>query len=376
MQTSSSSSAGRIVSLDVMRGMTMAAMIVVNNPGSWSHVYPPLLHAPWHGCTPTDLVFPFFLFIVGVAMPFSLEKRKLTPSGIWKKIVVRTVLLCLLGFFLGVFPTVLWDPGIILTGRWPGVLQRIGICYAIVSAIALTMNQAGRVACGLGLLVLYLVGMLAIDVPGYGAGIMEPLGNFCWWLDNQLLFGHVWVESPAPGFDPEGVWSTLPAIVTTLLGYEVGCWLRENSSSQEQKLIRLFVWANGCLILAYLLSWVIPINKQLWTPSYVFMTAGLAMHFLALCFWWTDLRGRRLGVRWSLVLGTNAIFAYVLAGMLGDILGLIPIGKLTFKQWLFSSLSAGGLPPQFASLSMAIFFLIVCWSITALLYWRKIFLRL
>lgn len=376
METPVNTSSERIVSLDVMRGMTMAAMILVNNPGSWSHVYAPLLHAPWHGCTPTDLVFPFFLFIVGVAMPFSLEKRKDQPNKIWTKILFRSALIFAIGFALGLFPDVLTRPAVILEARWPGVLQRIAICYAIVAVMVLLFPRWGQrlVAC---LLVLtYLSGMLLAKVPGFGSGVFEPLGNFCWWLDNQLLMGHVWKESPAPGFDPEGVWSTLTSIVTTFLGYEVGCLLRAENKSKEQKLISLFLVANIFVLCGFALAWTIPVNKQLWTPSYLFLAAGGAAHFLAVCYWWTDLRGERRGIRWSLVFGTNAIFAYVLSSLGGDIYSLIPIGEAGLKRTIFDGLVSFSVPSKLVSFLMALLFVAACWLCTSILYRKRIFLRL
>lgn len=354
----------------------MAAMILVNNPGSWSHVYPPLLHASWHGCTPTDLVFPFFLFIVGVAMPLSLEKRKNNPQGIWIKILSRSALLFAIGFALGLFPDVLTRPSIILEARWPGVLQRIAICYGVVALMVLLLPRWGQRFVASLLVVVYLAGMLLVDVPGHGAGIFEPLGNFGWWLDNQLLMGHVWKESPAKGFDPEGVWSTLTAVVTTYLGYEVGCLLRADNSTKEQKLIQLFLFANACLIAGFVFAWIVPVNKQLWTPAYLFLAAGGAAHFLAVCYWWTDLHGQRIGIRWSLIFGTNAIFAYVLSSLGGDIYSMIPVGDVGLKRAFFDGLVALSLPPKLASFLMALLFLCVCWLCTSILYRKRIFLRL
>lgn len=376
MQTENTPLPQRLVSLDVMRGITMASMIVVNNPGSWGHVYPPLLHAPWHGCTPTDLVFPFFLFIVGVAMPFALEKRQQQTGGTWKKILWRSALLFGIGFALGIFPEILTRPSVIFDARWPGVLQRIAICYAAVAAMVLTMPRLGQRIVACILVVAYLCGMFFVEVPGYGRGIFEPLGNFCWWLDNQLLFGHVWKESPAKGFDPEGVWSTLPAVVTTYLGYEIGVVLRRKESTKEQILLHLFLLANAFLIVGFSMSWIIPINKQLWTPSYLFLAAGAATNMLGITYWWTDLLGKKIGIRWTLILGTNAIFAYVLSSLAGDIYSLIPVGDKGLKSAVFSGLVSLSLPPKLASLLMALLFLAVCWVCTSLLYRKRIFLRL
>ena len=372
----------RLLSLDAMRGLTMASMILVNNPGSWSHIYPPLEHAVWHGWTPTDLIFPFFLFMVGVAMPFSFEKRLSAGgrAGLMMKVVQRTLILILLGLFLGVFPEVLWRPGVVLEARWPGVLQRIAIGYFFTSLAVMFLPNLGRWAVATCLLVVYSALMWFYPVPEYGPGVFEVTGNFCWWLDNQLLFGHTWKGAPAEGFDPEGVWSTLPAITTCLLGYFTGQQLRSESDNSEsdkwQMLTRLFVAANICLVLAYGVSLSMPINKQLWTTSFVFLTAGLAIHLLGVLYYFIDLREYRRGLLPMLVFGSNAIFAYVLSSLVGDLISTIPVGGQSLKAWLYTYLSANWLSPNNASLVMAIMFVLVCFTVTYMLHIRRIFIRI
>jgi predicted acyltransferase len=376
-QTSSADpSHQRLLSLDAMRGLAMAGMILVNNPGSWSAVYPPLLHAQWHGWTPTDLVFPFFLFIVGVAMPFSFEKR-LESGGrpkLMLKVLQRTAVLFLIGFLLGVFPEVLWKPSILLEARWPGVLQRIAICYFFASLIVTILPNFGRWLVAIALLVVYSLGMFLYPVPEYGAGVFDVVGNFCWWLDNQLLMGHTWKGAPAKGFDPEGVWSTLPAIATALFGYFTGQQLL-TCKDRMPMLVQLFIVANLSLVLAYSIGLAMPINKQLWTVSFVFLTAGLAIHVLCVFYYFIEVRHNRRGIWPLLVFGSNAIFAYVLSSLLGDILSTIKVGDLTFKSWLFEKFFCSWLSPMNASLALAICMVIVCLLITSVLHCKRIFIR-
>ncbi len=366
----------RLLSLDAMRGLAMAGMILVNNPGSWSAVYPPLLHAKWHGWTPTDLVFPFFLFIVGVAMPFSFEKR-LEIGGRGKlmlKVFQRTAVLFLIGFLLGVFPEFLWQPSILLEARWPGVLQRIAISYFFASLTVTLLPNAGRWLVAFALLTVYSLGMFFYPVPEYGAGVFDVVGNFCWWLDNQLLIGHTWKGAPAKGFDPEGVWSTLPAIVTALFGYFTGQRLLTRQERMPM-LVQLFIVANVSLILAYAVSLAMPINKQLWTVSFVFLTAGLAIHVLCMFYYFIEVRGNRSGIWPLLVFGSNAIFAYVLSSLLGDILSSFKVGDLSVKGWLFEKVFSSWLSPMNASLLFAVCMVTACLLITSVLHLKRIFIR-
>lgn len=378
----------RLLSLDVMRGMTMLAMIVVNNPGSWSHVYPPLAHATWHGVTPTDLIFPAFMFMVGVSMPFSLDRRLEQGArwGLLWRVARRAVVLTAIGFFLGVFPNVMWEPATAISaGRWPGVLQRIAIAYLLASTMIIFLPSRVTKWASLSLLIIYLLPMWFYPVPEYGRGVWDVMGNFCWFLDNQLLAGHTWSGAPAAGFDPEGVWSTLPAIVTVLCGYFTGKAIRkihsqgpydqlQGSTTQGLGLTRLFVYANAALVLAYLLQPWIPINKQLWTPTFVFLTAGFSLHLLAALYYIIDIQELRWGLRPFVILGENAIFAYCLASIGADLFSMDYSGFVP-KRWLFEHLFEpwfGSLP---GSLLMALLFAGFCLAVTSLLHLKKIILR-
>lgn len=354
----------RLVSLDVMRGITMASMILVNNPGDWDAVHAPLLHASWHGCTFTDLVFPFFLFMVGAAAPFSLERRLETSQRrqLLIKILRRGAILFLIGFLLGLFPNALWQPSLIYTCRIPGVLQRIAICYVAVAILALYASNGVRWAIAFGLIAIYSLGMFFIPVPGYGAGSFEVEGNLCWWIDNQLLFGHTYSGAPAKGFDPEGVWSTLTAIAGTLFGYFAGQVLKREDDPYR-KLVTLFAWAQVALIAGYVCSFWMPINKQLWTTSYLLIVTGLALNFLALLYLAIDVKGWRLGVGFFLVFGGSSILAYVLSSIAGDVLGLIPVGSSNFKDWLVHEQLQSFLSPKNASLAFGLSLVMLCWLI-------------
>ena len=267
----------RLTSLDAFRGLTIAAMILVNNPGSWQNVYPPLRHASWHGWTPTDLVFPFFLFIVGVSISFSMSRRiqqGSVTSAITFKILRRSILLFALGMFLRVFPFFSFQDL-----RIPGVLQRIAICYLCVALVFLHSGTKGRVGLTLILLVGYWAVMKYVPVPGYGPGVWEFEGNLCSYIDTRLLAGHLY----KPTFDPEGILSTFPAIATTLLGTLTGDWLR----SRMLHLTKMtgMMTAGGIFIASgLLLHPLFPINKQLWTSTYVLLTAGAALVILGLLY--------------------------------------------------------------------------------------------
>ena len=215
--TATAKTSGRLLSLDVFRGATVAGMMMVNNPGSWSHIYPPFKHAAWNGWTFTDLIFPFFLWIVGVAMTFSFSKR-VEQGADRNKLMMHTLkragTIFLIGLFLNGFPF-----GLIFghqfswaTWRIPGVLQRIAICYLVAGSITLYTGRLGQIRWTVGLLLVYWILIKMVPVPEFGPGVLEPKGSLAWYIDSHLLSGHTWSGAPAPGFDPEGIFSTLPAI--------------------------------------------------------------------------------------------------------------------------------------------------------------------
>jgi predicted acyltransferase len=354
--------APRLVSLDAFRGATIAAMILVNNPGDWGHVYWPLLHVPWHGWTPTDLIFPFFLFMVGMSLTFSrrLEAR---PA------VTRASKLVGLGLLLNLYP---YFP--IAGLRWPGVLQRIGVCYIAAWAAKRWLRPRGQAVLAAALLVGYWALMTKVTGP---EGLPPNLGmetNLSAQVDRILLVPHVW--SVTKTWDPEGVLSTLPAIATTLLGLLFGEWVR---SGRRPFTITLGLLTGGLSFTAIGVLWgeaapaglVFPINKSIWTSSFVLLTGGLGAALFGLTYWVVDVAGWK---RWAapfVTYGKNAIAVYVGAGFLADTLLALKwpdASGAAVSLWrrLYEALYASWLPPLGASLAwalsmVALFYLLARW---------------
>lgn len=368
------SSEQRLLSVDFFRGFTIAAMILVNNPGSWSHVYPPLLHAQWHGWTPTDLIFPFFLFIVGVSISLAFTGKKLnqTPyAELYRRIIRRSIILFALGLFLSGFPY--YDLASI---RIPGVLQRIAICYFFASLIFLHSNVKVQAMAAVALMLGYWAAMEWIPVPGAGAGSYEKGANFSAWLDSMLLEGHMWAQTRT--WDPEGVFSTLPAISTTLFGVLTGQLLGRGFSSQKKTFLLLLAGAISILV-AWLWSFYLPVNKSLWTSSYALFTAGMAMVTLAACIFIVDIMGWR---KWTFpfrVYGMNAITVYVLSGVVARLLYLVKWpsdgGNVSLKTWLMDHLFLPWLSPVNASLAFALCFVFISYIAMYYLYKKQIFIK-
>ncbi|MCK5652245.1 MAG: DUF5009 domain-containing protein, partial [Gemmatimonadetes bacterium] len=322
---------GRLMSLDAFRGLTIAGMILVNNPGSWAHVYPPLAHAEWHGWTPTDLIFPFFLFIVGVALPFSFAKRLARGDSrrdLFLHVLRRSAILLALGLFLGGFPR--FD---LSTIRIMGVLQRIGVVYLFAASAYLFLKVRGRWVLTATLLLGYWALMTLVPIPGYGAGVLTQDGNLAAYVDRLFLDGHMWRET----WDPEGLLSTLPAIGTTLLGIFAGEWLRSERAGGRKTSGLLMA---GVVGVAAGLAWdvVFPINKGIWTSSYVVFTAGAALLLLGLLYWMIDVRLWRSWSKPMVVYGMNAIAVFVASGLVARIMGLWRVGGgegVPLKTWVY-----------------------------------------
>lgn len=362
----------RLVSLDAFRGITIAGMILVNKPGSWEHVYPPLLHADWHGWTPTDLIFPFFLFIVGVAMVFSFAKRlqRGDKAALSRKVLWRTAVIFLIGLLLNLFPE--FD---LADMRVTGVLQRIAVVYLFASLIVLNTGIAGQSIAAAGILIVYWLMMTFLPVPGQGAGVLTPEGNLAAYLDRFLLPGKMWQGS----WDPEGILSTVPAVSTALFGVLTGHWLR-SGYSREEKSSWLFV-AGWLLILAGIF-WGIwfPINKNIWTSSYVLFTAGAALQFLGICYWLIDVKRWRAIFYPAVVFGTNAITVYVLSGMLISCFYFFTIAtngdQVSLMGWIYENLYAAWLAPKNASLGFALSYVFLWFLIMDWFYRRRIFIKI
>ncbi len=358
-----SSTSSRWVSLDAFRGLTIAGMILVNNPGSWTYVYPPLRHAEWHGWTPTDLIFPFFLFIVGVSVSLSFAKRVgrgEARSALMGHVARRALILVLLGLLLAAFPR--FD---LANLRWPGVLQRIGLAYFVAAPLYLWLGARGRsVACA-GLLLAYWAAMTWIPVPGYGAGDLSPDGNLAAFVDRFLMDGHLWTQSRT--WDPEGLLSTVPAVATVLLGTLTGDWML--TSRERPHAVRGMAIAGGFLVVAgWLWGLAFPINKNLWTSSYVVFTAGMALLALALCTWLIDVRGHTRWARPFVVYGKNALAVFVASGFVAKTLILTTLsgadrGTTSLYSWLYNSVFVPWASPINASLAFALATVGVWWIV-------------
>lgn len=373
---------GRLVSLDTFRGITIAGMILVNNPGTWSSIYGPLKHAPWHGWTPTDLVFPFFLFIVGVAIVYAYSgamERGATSKELVKKAAIRSFKLFGLGLIMAAYPFFQLEPtfGIresIYGLRIMGVLQRIAVCYLIVSIFFVYMKPRTMVWVFWSLLLGYWAAMVWIPVPGYGAGLIDSAtGNLAAYVDRMVFGKHLWVGAQRE-WDPEGLLSSLPAIATTMLGVWTGLLLRDKTLTPVDKTAQLMVRGAVLLIIGYLWDLYFPINKNIWTSSYTIFTGGQAMLGLGLCYWIADVKGKRSWTQPFVVYGVNAITVFFFSGILAKTLGLIRVGpegaSITLQSWIFQNLFNSWLPTIDASLAYAVTW-IVMWYFILLWMYRK-----
>lgn len=378
---------GRLISLDAFRGMTIAGMILVNNAGDWSNQYKPLGHAAWHGCTATDLIFPFFLFIMGVAMTFSFSHRLEEPGGrraLLGQVLRRTLLLFGLGMLLNLIAYVAapWVESL----RIPGVLQRIALCYLVVSLIGLRTQVRGQALWTIGLLGGYWAAMKFIPVPGHGAGILDKVGNLASYLDTQIfgITNYEFDTVKGIGHDPEGLLSTLPAIATTLTGLLAGQWIRRKDRDGNEKTAGLATAALVLLVLGALWHYEFPYNKNLWTSSYVLHTSGWGLLTFAACYWVIDVKGRSAWTKPFVVYGTNAIAAYFGASAMAWLTILIRIpqgeGKSIFlKTWLYDNLFKSWIPGLFgdkaSSAAYGIMYVLIWLGLMGILYRKKIFIK-
>ena len=352
----------RLLSVDALRGLTVAAMVLVNNPGTWRAVYPPLDHAEWHGWTPTDMVFPFFLFIVGVAIPLALGSRlEQGRHGLVRRVLWRSLVIFALGLLLHALPFFN-----LATLRIPGVLQRIAVCY-LMAALVFVFTRGSRgwpaqaLAAG-ALLVGYWLVMTRVAVPGYGAGILTPEGNLAGYVDRLLLGPHIWQVSRV--YDPEGVLSTLPALATTLLGVLAGHWLRGGRPA-ARVVGGLAVGGLAATALGQVWGVWFPVNKALWTSSYALLMSGLASLALAACHWLTEVRAWRGWARPFAVLGVNALALFFLSSLMARLLLLIRVGAdgQRLQGWLFDHLFAPWGSPVNASLAYAVTYVLLWWGL-------------
>lgn len=377
----------RYLSLDVLRGLTVAMMIVVNNPGSWSHIYPPLRHASWDGCTPCDLVFPFFLFCVGTAMAFALAGYASLTGEALKKIFKRGVLLFLTGFALTAFPfypsVSSMDPDLSFWQNWlewlsgiriMGILQRIALCYVLASVLALWLQKPLKIAVAMGVLCIVEVGTLLIFAGPEGAFTLE--GNFASRFDLAVLGENHVYEGYGIPFDPEGIFCSLTGTCTVLLGYLVGGMIRRSSAAYAEEakvedspvgvVSKLFVLSAASLLFALVLSLVIPINKPIWSVSYVFYTGGWAMFVLALFSYLIDVKGWEKPFFPFKALGMNALALFVLSGLLMKIIW-------RYTSWDYTVVFGVN---EGMSLLFAMLYMLFHLLVAVVLYKKKIFIKL
>ena len=370
----------RLMSLDLFRGATIAMMILVNDAGEERAAYWPLQHSKWNGWTPTDLVFPFFLFIVGVAMAFSLSSRAErgdSKSKLMTHVLWRGLVLFALGMFLNGFP----NHYHLHSWRVYGVLQRIAICYVISAALALWTGKRTQIITIVACLAGYWILMRYVPVPGFGVPthdmpILDPDRNIVAWLDRKLLFGHLYEVTR----DPEGVLSTIPALATSLLGLLTGQWLRSERGLRA-KAVGMAIFGVACVVAGKIFDIWFPINKKLWTSSFVLFTAGLALLCLALCYWVLDIKQwRGAWTKPFLVFGKNAIAAYVFAEMLAGLLYRMQVhlanGQVdSWQGAIYERFFVGLASPANASLLYALAYVLFCWVAMWVLYRRGIFLK-
>ncbi len=393
----------RLVALDVFRGLTVAGMLLVNDPGTWSAIYPPLAHAPWHGWTPTDLIFPFFVFIVGITTQLSITARRARgddEGAIRRQILKRGALIFLFGFLVNGFPFFTWgtvagnaDPSFIeriidrlYHWRIMGVLQRIGIAYIVSALIATRVRLRTQVVVAAAILVGYWLLMTALPVPGSSGTpgyllLDRPESTMAAYFDRVFLdwtrFGlgnHLWIG--AVTWDPEGVLSTAGAIGTALMGNVAGWWLGQPRPLAE-RINGLFAGGALAMMGGLVWNWVFPINKSLWTSSYVLFTAGLAAVSIGTIMWMVDMQGWRRWTKPFVIYGTNPLVAFVGSGIVARLIySLIKVDyngqSVSLQAAIYRSLYASWLSPMNASLAFAFTFVLFFFVILTLLYRRNI----
>lgn len=358
----------RILSVDIFRGMTIILMILVNTPGTWSAVYAPFLHAKWHGYTPTDLVFPFFLFIVGTSIVFAYKNKPIN-TGTYKKITIRTLKLIGLGLFLGAFSLSFPFIKDFAEIRFPGVLQRIGVVFFFASILFINLNWKTLIGLAVVLLVGYWLLMGFIPVNGMESTLERAPNNLANYVDVQVFGTHNYKED----YDPEGLLSTIPAIASALLGIFTGLIL---TSKQPKKATILMGIGGALLIIGHVWDFVFPINKALWTSSFVLVTAGWANLILALIYYLTDVKGVQFGSIFRYA-GANAIILYFLSSFVSKILKMIKVGEdNSLHGWLFDTIYVHDfMSMQLSSLLYGLTVVAFYSLLAYVLYQRKIFIK-
>ncbi|GHB78316.1 acyltransferase family protein [Persicitalea jodogahamensis] len=359
----------RLISLDALRGFTIAAMITVNFPGLEKYVYPPLHHTAWNGLTFTDLIAPIFLFVIGVSIALAYSRRldqNAPKAELHRKIIIRALKIFAVGMFLNLMPD--FD---FADARWTGTLHRIAFVFLFCGLLFLHTNWREQAWIGALVLVLYWLAMTLIPTPGVGEVMLEPGVNLAAWIDQQLLPGRMWQGN----WDPEGILSTFPATVTGITGMLAGRLLLSKYSPNEKA---NYLMAAGLLssALGYGWSLTFPLNEGLWTSSFVLLTSGFASMLLGALYFVVDILGRRWGTGVGVIFGANAITVYVLADVFALFFYGLLFGNQTLNELTVNAMISAGFVPKFASMVYALAFTAVNFIPAYILYKRKIFIKL
>jgi predicted acyltransferase len=371
-QTVKSEAGGRLISLDAFRGITIAAMILVNFPGNENFVYAPLNHTHWNGITPTDLIAPFFLFIVGVAIAFSYNKRLdagVAVSSLYPKLFWRAVKIYLVGMFLNILG--LFPDFNLADIRYTGTLHRIAIVFLVCGLIFINTKWKTQAWIAALILIAYWLVIYLVPTPGYGRVMLERDINIAQWVDQHFMPGKLYQEV----WDPEGILSTFPSIVTGITGMLAGRLLL-NVKSQEYKVIWLFLAGFLSTIVGVVWNWVFPLNENIWTSSFVLFTSGLASMTLASAIFLVDILNFKKAAWFGVVYGMNAIAIYVLADIFAFVFYILKFGSETLNIHFFNLLSSLGAAPKFSSMLYALIYVFVLFVPALILYRKKIFIKL
>ncbi|CAL7962856.1 heparan-alpha-glucosaminide N-acetyltransferase [Gammaproteobacteria bacterium] len=375
-------STNRLLSLDVFRGFTIASMVLVNNPGSREYVFSPFKHTAWHGWSFADLIFPSFLWIAGVAITLSFTKyidQNVNRNQLLQHVFWRSLALFSIGLFLNGFPFGIasnyfsWA-----TFRIPGVLQRIAICYFIASLIFIYSKFIWQVAWTMFFLVSSWLLIKIVPVPGFGVGVLEPAGSLAWYIDASLLHGHTYIGAPISGFDPEGIFSTLPAIATMLFGVLTGHLLKLEKTCTEKTVWMLF-FGSILVLFGLLMDYWLPINKNLWTSSYAVFTSGVALMFFTCCYWLIDVKKYQKWFKPLEIYGMNALTIFVISGIIGRLTRVVTITELagtsSLKEYYYNFLFLPLGNSMLVSLLHAIVFVLFMYLIAYMLYREQLIIR-
>lgn len=359
----------RLLSLDAMRGFTIAAMIMVNFPGHEEYVFPTLRHSKWNGLTFTDVIAPTFLFIVGVSITLAYSKKRQSNApkgGLYRKIIIRSLKIFAVGMFLNMLPDFNFSDL-----RYTGTLHRIAIVFLVCAILFLNTSWKQQLGIAVVILVFYWLALTTIPTPGIGKVMLEPGVNVAAWVDQQYLPGKMWQGT----WDPEGILSTFPAIATTITGMLAGR-LMLLSFSPNEKSNFLLTAGFATAALGYFWNLIFPVNENLWTSSFVLVTSGFAAMLFGALYFLIDIRGRTAGIAPGVIFGANAIAAYVLADLLALIFYIMPVGGDTLNHRAVHILTQVGPDPRLASMIYALFFVCINFIPVYLLYKKRIFIKL